>query len=59
MINGELIPSLKTNGTVVDLKSLQVEILEVPLSVGPGAYLPTAGNAINWQDITKGHGGRS
>jgi len=33
-----------------------VEVLEVPLSLSPGAYLPTVGNITNWQDITRGRG---
>ncbi|KAF5345967.1 hypothetical protein D9756_010920 [Leucocoprinus leucothites] len=50
---------LSTDGKVIDLKSLQVTVLEVPLHLSPGAYLPTVGKVVSWQNITQGRNGGS
>lgn len=48
---------LRTDGQAVDVKSLQVTILEVPLQLLPGAFLPTVGEVVTWSNITQGRTG--
>jgi len=48
----------KCDGTVADLESLEVQVLEVPLDWSPGAIIPVAEKAKHHKGITHGkHGG--